>query len=261
MACTRRACALAFGPGMTLVDLREAKILMVSGWPKASRPPGGKYLLEFKFLEEGPAAVEVIHARNRKMAFRFAPEFLSLTVRNTTIRSGGGFMGGGFGVEGAALGMLEGAVLNALTTRNKNYGMLTMSSNAGPTVRTVVLGWENTADTDIVAAVNRARVPLMDAWVTRTLERIASGGASPWRAGDVEGIKTMVQRGWLTGEQLERITPAIESGEKSQNTASELPGGPSPDNTVERLKELAALHASGALSDDEFAAAKARVLQ
>jgi Short C-terminal domain len=33
-----------------------------------------------------------------------------------------------------------------------------------------------------------------------------------------------------------------------------------PDDPIARLKELAALHGSGALTDDEFAAAKARVL-
>ncbi len=33
-----------------------------------------------------------------------------------------------------------------------------------------------------------------------------------------------------------------------------------PADPIARLKELAALHESGALSDDEFAAAKARVL-
>jgi hypothetical protein len=36
--------------------------------------------------------------------------------------------------------------------------------------------------------------------------------------------------------------------------------GPAPDDPVARLRDLAQLHESGALSDAEFAAAKAKVL-
>jgi hypothetical protein len=35
---------------------------------------------------------------------------------------------------------------------------------------------------------------------------------------------------------------------------------PAPDPTVEKISQLAQLHASGALTDEEFAAAKAQVL-
>ena len=35
---------------------------------------------------------------------------------------------------------------------------------------------------------------------------------------------------------------------------------PEPRDTVAQLKDLAALHAAGSISDDEFAAAKAKVL-
>jgi hypothetical protein len=124
-----------------------------------------------------------------------------------------------------------------------------------------VLGWEKTADTDIIAAVNEARVPFMDTWVTRFLERTASGGASVWRAGNAAGINSMAQRGWLTTEQLEGIAPAIESGDEIESAAPEPPSALPSDDTVERLQQLAALHTSGALSDDEFASAKVRVLQ
>ncbi len=42
--------------------------------------------------------------------------------------------------------------------------------------------------------------------------------------------------------------------------APESPPAPTAADTVARLKELAALHESGQLSDEEFAAAKRRVL-
>jgi len=38
------------------------------------------------------------------------------------------------------------------------------------------------------------------------------------------------------------------------------PAAPAADPTMERINELARLHASGALTDEEFAAAKAKAL-
>jgi hypothetical protein len=38
------------------------------------------------------------------------------------------------------------------------------------------------------------------------------------------------------------------------------PPPPAPDSDADQLQQLAQLHASGALSDDEFAAAKAKIL-
>jgi hypothetical protein len=54
----------------------------------------------------------------------------------------------------------------------------------------------------------------------------------------------------------------------AQNQAAEAPPPPPPaapappaaDPTVEKINQLAQLHASGALTDEEFAAAKARAL-
>src|SRR4051812_24548793 len=47
-------------------------------------------------------------------------EIISLDIGGPgEVTSGGGFIGGGFGLEGAALGMLAAGLLNALTTRSK----------------------------------------------------------------------------------------------------------------------------------------------
>jgi membrane protease subunit (stomatin/prohibitin family) len=42
--------------------------------------------------------------------------------------------------------------------------------------------------------------------------------------------------------------------------APPAPAAPAGDDTITRLQELANLHASGVLTDEEFAAAKAKVL-
>ena len=58
-------------------------------------------------------------------------------------------------------------------------------------------------------------------------------------------------------EQLRAAFPGAEISVSShQPNLSDLTGG----DSVERLERLAALHRSGALTDEEFAAAKARLL-
>jgi hypothetical protein len=47
------------------------------------------------------------------------------------VRTGGGFIGGGFGAPGAALGILEASVLNALTTRHKIVSVLSVQGAQG----------------------------------------------------------------------------------------------------------------------------------
>lgn len=47
------------------------------------------------------------------------------------VTTGGGFIGGGLGVEGAAEGMLIAGVLNALTTRTKIHTVISMITNLG----------------------------------------------------------------------------------------------------------------------------------
>lgn len=48
-----------------------------------------------------------------------------------TVTKGGGFIGGGFGVEGALEGMVIAGILNRLTTETKIHTFLTMTTNWG----------------------------------------------------------------------------------------------------------------------------------
>jgi Short C-terminal domain len=57
--------------------------------------------------------------------------------------------------------------------------------------------------------------------------------------------------------QEEQQAQAYEQG---QQQAAAPPPPPPADPTVEKINQLAQLHASGALTDEEFAAAKARAL-
>ncbi len=63
--------------------------------------------------------------------------------------------------------------------------------------------------------------------------------------------------------QEEQQAQAYEQGRQEAAPPPPPPGPPAPppvDPTVEKINQLAQLHASGALTDEEFAAAKARAL-
>lgn len=246
---------------MAKLDLPPAKILHVTGWGKAT-PTRGYYVVDFSREREG--SVVIAHGRNGKLAYWFTPGFLSLTVKNEAIRSGGGFIGGGLGVEGAAIGVVGGALLNALTARNRHYGMLIFSLNQpGVSPRIVVLGYENVPDVEIAQRVSAALPPFMDYWIDCLLQRVEAADDAQLAATRPH-VELMAKRGWFTDEQLKRIERRLRPG------AGEIDGTavePLEQSAIEpakeivaQLEQLAALHASGALTDEEFAAAKARIL-
>jgi hypothetical protein len=65
------------------------------------------------------------------------------------------------------------------------------------------------------------------------------------------------QQGQAEDEQNERIGN-LEQQQAAPPPASQAPAAPSP--MVDQLNQLAALHQQGVLSDDEFTAAKAKLL-
>ncbi len=134
-------------------------------------------------------------------------EVLALRVDGPgAITRGGGFIGGGFGLAGAAEGMVIASVLNALTTRT--------------TIQT------------IVEVQDRAR-DFLFFYENQTPEQLRL------RLRPVEA-------------RLRQLADERDRQQRSQPVS-----GPDP---VERLERLAQLHKQGALTDDEFAAAKRKLL-
>jgi Short C-terminal domain len=60
--------------------------------------------------------------------------------------------------------------------------------------------------------------------------------------------------------QEEQQTQAYEQGQQQAAAPAPSPPAAPVDPTVEKINQLAQLHASGALTDEEFAAAKAQAL-
>jgi hypothetical protein len=126
-------------------------------------------------------------------------------------KKGGGAIGGGFGVVGAAEGMLIASALNALTTKKG--------------VTTII----RIAASDDMAAF--------------------------WRHDDqYTPDRLRIELSWLVAKTSKQLRS--ESFREHQTPAAE-PGG---TDLVARLTQLGSLRTQGLLTDEEFAAAKARLL-
>jgi hypothetical protein len=90
----------------------------------------------------------------------------------------------------------------------------------------------------------------------RPLLRAAVVGGGAYAAGRHMG-RQAEQRGQAEDEQNERIS-GLEDQQAAPPPASQAAAAPSP--MVDQLNQLAALHQQGVLSDDEFTAAKAKLL-
>lgn len=72
-----------------------------------------------------------LRSSQRAASFSYA-ELAELSITGPgSVTSGGGFIGGGFGVEGALEGMAIATVLNAVSTKTKIHTFITMVANFG----------------------------------------------------------------------------------------------------------------------------------
>jgi hypothetical protein len=91
----------------------------------------------------------------------------------------------------------------------------------------------------------------------RPLARAAVLGGGAYVAGRSMGRRAE-QRGQAEDEQNERISDLEQQQPAPPPASQEAPAASSP--MVDQLNQLAALHQQGVLSDDEFTAAKAKLL-
>lgn len=77
------------------------------------------------------------------------------------------------------------------------------------------------------------------------------------RTAVVAGTATAVS-GRVAHKQNEKY--ADQAAQQQAAAAAAAPAAPAVDETTEKLQQLASLHAQGILSDEEFAAAKAKAL-
>lgn len=77
------------------------------------------------------------------------------------------------------------------------------------------------------------------------------------RTAVVAGTATAVS-GRVAHRQNEKYSQ--QAAEQQAAAAPAAPAAPAVDETTEKLQQLASLHAQGILSDEEFAAAKAKAL-
>lgn len=96
----------------------------------------------------------------------------------------------------------------------------------------------------------------------RPLRRAAVVGGGAYMAGR-NVARRQAEQGQLEAEQNERIgsleQQQAQPGPYQQMPYEQAPASPTSSPMIDQLNQLAALHQQGVLTDDEFAAAKARL--
>ncbi|MBS1969483.1 MAG: hypothetical protein JSU04_04215, partial [Bdellovibrionales bacterium] len=100
--------------------LEGAEILEAQGW---GGTPGGTFSIQFE--DTGCLSVYKQGIFGSKKLISMGFWYLEIVVGTVGIQTGGGFVGGGFGVAGAVRGIAAASLLNALTTKNSEYAVLT----------------------------------------------------------------------------------------------------------------------------------------
>jgi len=131
----------------THLMLEGAKILEAQGFGGGTPSRG---LHTVKFEDEGVFAVyyKGLFGGLKKLYWASFGN-LEFYVGTVAVQTGGGWVGGGFGVGGAVKGAVTASLLNALTTKNREYAVLTVIDNdfATGAQKIFSLGFQNIDET------------------------------------------------------------------------------------------------------------------
>jgi hypothetical protein len=239
------------------LTLEGGKVLEVHGFG-SGRPSSGPHTV--KFEDEGVLAIYSKGLLGWKKIYWSSFGKLEFFVGTVGVQTGGGWVGGGFGVGDAVKGALTASILNALTTKNREYAVLTVVDNdlATGAQKHFCMGFQGIDE----STLRRKLAEVIPAWtepVCVQLESVFSQCRDKTDALEAIDLVTgCLERGILSEEQAERIL-AVPKTLVPEAFAIATPQIASPSR-VEQLKTLSDLRASGALSEEEFQAEKRLIL-
>lgn len=241
---------------MPVLSLHDASILYVNGF---GGDPGIGANCRAEFSDDATLSVYKNNfLGGETKALSISLGMLSLRVWSDSMQTGGGFVGGGFGLAGAAEGMLTAAVLNALTTKRREYALLGVSAFLDDgSQRDLVLGFRYISESVLRQRLARALPVWTDCYVNLWLNVLHTNHITEQDAeASYLQLKQAAERDLLSRDQIRRMWSALALIVPPPKRNIALPA----DDRVATLKTLAELRASGALTQNEFEAEKARIL-
>jgi hypothetical protein len=146
-------------------DRSEAGVLTcrVLGGTGFSVVPGE--IVQFRFADDG---VTLLRPRSEPLVFDYVDISTFEIGGPGAVTSGGGFIGGGFGVEGALEGIAIASVLNSLTTKTKIFTTIQLATHHGE----IFLLYDKLEPSALRIALSRVFVRLRELDVDATLSRL-----------------------------------------------------------------------------------------
>lgn len=150
------------------LSLPRARIVHLKGWGQIADPSADHFRVEL--ADVGELAVYRPGLLREKKIISMSIAHLSLTANTQQATTGGGYVGGGFGVLGAALGIYQARILNSLSKRTREYTLLgaytTLPNGAH---RDAVFAFQNLDESQVRDKLAAAIAAWSDGYVTATL--------------------------------------------------------------------------------------------
>jgi hypothetical protein len=240
------------------LTLEGAKILEIQGFG-GGRPSSGLHTIQLE--DEGVFAVysKGMFGGLKKIYWSSFGK-LEFHVGTVAVQTGGGWEGGGFGIGGAIKGAATASLLNALTTKNREYAVLTVIDTdfASGAQKVFSMGFQNIDEAALITKLAQA-IPSWTEPVVKTLEAHFKQCTDKDEAVEfIDVLNVCLERGILSEAQADRIFVLLKDivPEAFPKLSPQISSG---TTRVEQLKILSDLRSSGALSEEEFQAEK-RVL-
>jgi len=242
----------------TYLTLEGAKILEARGFGSGT-PSSGLHTIKFEDVGVFSIYYKGLFGGLKKLYWSSFGK-LEFFVGTVGVQTGGGWIGGGIGVGGAIRGAMTASVLNALTTQNREYAVLTVFDHdlESGAYKSFSLGFLNIGE----AELRNRLAEMMPDWTEPLVLQLKECYDQITDKDDafqaIEVITGLGERGIISQDQADRIF------EHLREVAPEAFPKPALETTslsrIEQLKILSDLRSSGALSEEEFQAEKRLLL-
>jgi hypothetical protein len=246
---------------MSVLSLHNASILYSNG---LGGTPSPQTRFRAELSDDATFSIYKHGFFGEQKALTFSLMMLSFQVWTDTVESGGGFIGGGFGVTGAAEGMLAAAVLNMLTRKRQEYSLLGLFVFPGDgSQRQLVLGFRDITESQLRERLATAIPKWADLHVKLFLRILSTHKITNQDANAAYiQLEQAAPRGLVSADQIEQMWSALARvvpPPKKIKPSNEKLESPNTDR-IAMLEALDKLRISGALTQEEFDAEKARIL-
>jgi hypothetical protein len=155
------------------LSLEGATLVHLRGWGQVAKPGLNANGFRIELADIGELTVYRVALLRAKKLLSMSIAHMQLTADTEQITTGGGWVGGGQGITGALAGSYQARVLNALSTRTREYTLLAaVTTLPNGTKREAIFAFRNLNESDLRDRLATATHAWADGYVEATLTKL-----------------------------------------------------------------------------------------